>query len=288
MSLGCTFFRGSNVYFIILESADLALAEGKEPGGRADAGGFKEESGLEENINNRVAQESNGEAGSNQLPGDGPKDGGGDGSHESQVEQVFLDAVRDIEDVVFFPDINVDGGDTGNDEEAKGDSHLTTAHESRKILSTIAEQAVAGLQGHVGASTFRLGELGNSEESNLHTLKKTNATHEHNEEDEGDGLVESLPGRGLSAVKGFNGHSKSKREDTNREKNSSPEEGEGSSSFWRLIGFHRLSSGPISHNADQVRCVHDTSDLNCSSNPVGENHEIVVDVIKHHVRGIDL
>jgi len=34
--------------------------------------------------------------------------------------------------------------------------------------------------------------------------------------------------------------------------------------------------------------VHDTSDFDTGSNPVSENHEVVVDVVKHHVGSIDL
>jgi len=226
VSLGGTFFRSSNVNFVELESKSLALKEGKEPCGRADTGGLKEKGQLEEDVDNRVAQESNRELSSNQLPGDGSKDGGGKGSHESQVEH-SLDGVRDTKDVGFVSDIHVDGGDTGDNEEAKSDSHLATAHESRKILATVAEQAVASLEGEAGRSTFGLGELGDGEESNLHTLEKTDAAHENDEEDEGDSIRKSFPCRGLSTVEGFDGDGKGEAQNGKREKNTSPEEGEG-------------------------------------------------------------
>jgi len=288
VSLGGTFLGSSNVDFVELESADLALDEGKEPGGSADSGPLKEESGLEEDIDDRVAQESNREASGNQLPGDGTKDGGGDGTHESQVEKTKLDPVRDIEDVRLVSDINVDGSDTGNDEKAKGDSHLATAHESRKVLSAVLEEAFAGLEGQGGRSALGLRKLGDGEEGNLHTFEKTDAAHKNEEEDEGDSFRKSFPGGGLSTVESFNGDSKGESEDTEGEKDTSPEEDQSESGLGRLVRFNRLSSGPESHHTDQVRSVHDTGYLNSSGNPVGEGHEVVVDVVKHHVGSVTL
>merc|ERR1719343_1468891 len=206
VSLSGTLFGGSNVDFVELESKDLSLDNGKEPGGSADTGGLKEESSLKEDVDNRVAEEGNGELSGDQLPGDGTKDGGNKSSHETQVEH-SLDGVRDTEDVVLNTDFDVDGGNTSDDEEAKGDSHLTTAHESRKILSTVAEQAVACLKSDGRGSTFRLGELGDGEEGDLHPLKKTDAAHKNEEEDKRDSLRKSFPGRGLSTVEGFDGDS---------------------------------------------------------------------------------
>ena len=287
MSLGGTLFRTSNVDLIELESAGLALENSKEPGGRADTGCLEEEGGLEEDVDDRVGKESNREASGNQLPGNGSKDGGGDGSHETQVEHL-LDGVRDTEDVVLVTDINVDGGDTGDDEEAKGDSHLATAHESRKILSAVLEKAFASAEGHGGGSTFGLRKLGDGEESNLHTFKKTDAAHKNEEEDEGDSVRKSFPGGSLSTVKSIDGDGKGEEKNSKGEENTSPEEGEGDSGLRRLVGFNRLSSGPVSHVSDEVGSVHDTGDLNESGNPVGESHEVVVDVIKHHVGSVTL
>mmetsp|Transcript_22933 Transcript_22933/g.49948 ORF Transcript_22933/g.49948 Transcript_22933/m.49948 type:complete len:275 (+) Transcript_22933:152-976(+) len=153
MSLGSTFFRGSDVNFIILESHDLALDRSEEPCGIADTSGFKNESELKEEVNNWVAQEGDGEAGGDQLPCDRSEDSGGDSSHESQVEHL-LDTIRDTEDVLVFTNDNIDSGDTGDYEEAKSNSHLTTTHETGKVASTVAEQTVAGLEGEVRRSTF--------------------------------------------------------------------------------------------------------------------------------------
>mmetsp|Transcript_22932 Transcript_22932/g.49944 ORF Transcript_22932/g.49944 Transcript_22932/m.49944 type:complete len:300 (+) Transcript_22932:152-1051(+) len=178
MSLGSTFFGGSDVNFIVLESHGLALNPSEEPCSIADTGGLEKESGLEEYKDNRVTQESNGEAGCNQLPCDGSENGSGDGSHESQVEHL-LDTIRDTKDVLVFTNNNVDSGDTGDNEEAKSDSHLATAHETGKILSSILEKAVASSQGHTGRSTFGLRKFGDSEKSDLHTFEKTDAAHQN-------------------------------------------------------------------------------------------------------------
>mmetsp|Transcript_8280 Transcript_8280/g.24476 ORF Transcript_8280/g.24476 Transcript_8280/m.24476 type:complete len:499 (-) Transcript_8280:39-1535(-) len=287
MSLSGTFFGGSDVNFIVLESHDLALAPGKEPGGVADTSGLEEESGLEEDVNNRVAQESNGEAGSNQLPCDGSKDGGGNGSHETQIEHL-LDLIRNTEDVLVYSDDNVDGGNTGDNEEAQGDSHLTTAHESREVTSSILEQTFASAEGHKGGSTFGLGELGDGEESNLHSLKKTDTAHEDEEQKERDSLRNSIPGRGLSTVESINGNTKGKSKNSEGEEDTEPEEGEGDSSLRRFVGFDRLSCGPVSHHTDQVGSVHDTGNFDSGSNPISEGHEMGVDVVKHHVGCVTL
>mmetsp|Transcript_8279 Transcript_8279/g.24473 ORF Transcript_8279/g.24473 Transcript_8279/m.24473 type:complete len:298 (-) Transcript_8279:606-1499(-) len=286
-SLGGTFFGGSDVNFIVLESHDLALAPGKEPGGVADTSGLEEESGLEEDVNNRVAQESNGEAGSNQLPCDGSKDGGGNGSHETQIEHL-LDLIRNTEDVLVYSDDNVDGGNTGDNEEAQGDSHLTTAHETGKVLSAVLEKNVAGLHCQLGRSAFRLGKLGNGEESNLHTFEETDAAHEDEEKEERDSLGEGVPGGGLSSVKGFDGDGKGESKNSKREKNTDPEEEKSSTGLNRFVGLNRLSSSPVGHHTDQVRSVHNSGNLNSGGNPVGEGHEVVVDVVKHAVRSINL
>ena len=286
-SLSGTFFGGSDEDFVVLESADLLLDEGQEPGSRADTSGFKHKCQLEEDIDDRVAQESNREASGNQLPCDGSEDGGGDGTHKTQVEHL-LDRIRDAEDVVIDTNFNVNSGNTGNDEEASSDGHLATAHESGKVLSSVLEKAVASLQSKTGRTAFRLGKLGDGEESNLHTLEKSNTAHEDKEENEGDGVRESFPGGGLSTVESFNGNGKGKSKNAKGEKDASPEEDQCDPGFRRLVGFDRLSSGPVSNHTDQIRSVHDTGDLNKSSNPVGEGHEVVVDVVKHAVRSIDL
>jgi hypothetical protein len=160
---------------------------------------------------------------------------------------------------------------------------LTTAHETGQVLSAVLEKALASLESDGGGSTFRLGKLGDSKESNLHTLKKSNTRHEDDEKDEGDSLRDSRPGGGLSKVEGFDGDSKSEAKNTAREQDSSPEEGEGKSGLGRLVGFQRLSGGVVDDHGDQVRSVDNSGDLNQGSNPVGEDHEVVVDVVKHHV-----
>jgi hypothetical protein len=282
MSLSSTLFRSSNVNFVELESKALALKDGEEPGGGADTSGLKEEGGLKEDENNRVAQETNWELSSNQLPGDGTKNSSGKGSHETQVEHL-LDRIRDAEDVFFVTDVDVDGGDTGDDEEAKGDSHLTTAHESRKVLSTVLEKAFASSESHRGRSTFRLRKLGDAEEGNLHTLKKTNAAHKNDEEDERDGIRKSFPGRGLSAVEGLDGDGKGEAKKCAGEKNTSPEEGESDSGLRRFVGLDRLSGGGGDNHVDKVGGVHDSGNLNTGGDSVGEGHEVGVDVVKHHL-----
>jgi len=275
-----------------LKSHGLALNPSEEPCSIADTGGLEKESGLEEYKDNRVTQESNGEAGCNQLPCDGSENGSGDGSHESQVEHL-LDTIRDTKDVLVFTNNNVDSGDTGDNEEAKSDSHLATTHESRKVTSTILEKAFAGAEGQRRRSTFGLGELGNCEESNLHTFEKTDGAHKNEEKDKTDSLVgrfshSKFPGRGLSTVKGLNGDSKGESKNSKREGDTCPEENKGRSRLWGLVGFNRLSSGPVGHHSDQVGCVHDTGNFNTSSNPIGESHEMGVDVVKHHVGSVTL
>ena len=55
-----------------------------------------------------------------------------------------------------------------------------------------------------------------------------------------------------------------------------------------LVGHNWLAGNHVGSNLDEVGEVHDTSLLNEECNPQGEGHEMVVDVVKHTVRGIDL
>jgi hypothetical protein len=165
---------------------------------------------------------------------------------------------------------------------------LTTAHESRKVLSTVLEKAFASSESHRGRSTFRLRKLGDAEEGNLHTLKKTNAAHKNDEEDERDGIRKSFPGRGLSAVEGLDGDGKGEAKKCAGEKNTSPEEGESDSGLRRFVGLDRLSGGGGDNHVDKVGGVHDSGNLNTGGDSVGEGHEVGVDVVKHHVGSIAL
>ena len=284
---GGTFFRGTNVNFVELESSNLLVDHSQEPGAGADTSGLQEQAPTKKHVYQRVGQELKREGSSNQLPGDGSKDGGDDSTQETHVEE-FLDGVRDTEDVSVDTNLNVQGSDTGNDKEAKSDTHLTANHESRKVTSFSAEQKLAGLHGHGVGSAFALWKLRDGEEGNLHTLQHTDERHEHEEQDNGNTIWHRVPHGSLSIEEGLQSNRKAERKDGDGPQASSPEE-EGLRRTARLlIGNNGLSGEPVEEVLNEVGSVHDTSLLNKESNPESESHEVVFDVIKHAVGSIDL
>jgi hypothetical protein len=282
-----TFLGGSDINFVALESSNLLVDDTQEPGSSADTSGFKAKGNLEEDVDKGVGQELNREGRSNQLPGNGGKNGGDKGSQESKVEQL-LDRIRDSEDVLINSNFVGNSGDTGNDEEAKGDSQLTTDHESRQVAATSFEQAVADLLGENGISSVLLGDLSDGEESNLHTLKHTNNTHEQDEKDDRDSSWNTFPHGSASSEKSFKSDGKRKDKDGNGHQTASPEEDSLKTSLGSFVGLDGLSSKFVGSHLDQVTSVHETSHFNDKSDIESKGHEVCVDVVKHAVRGVNL
>eukprot|EP00980_Cylindrotheca_fusiformis_P018569 scaffold6155_cov108-Cylindrotheca_fusiformis.AAC.4 len=129
----------------------------QEPCSCTDTSGFDEKDDAKHNVDIGVGKEGHGEGRSNQLPRDGGKNGGDDSSKESQVEEL-LDTVRNAKDVVVNTNLNIQSGDTGNDEKAKCDGHLTTDHESELVASLTLGNKFTSLAGN-------LGDLGNSKKA---------------------------------------------------------------------------------------------------------------------------
>jgi len=270
--------------------ADFLLNGSKDPCSSAKTNELEDESDVEKDIADRIVDEEEGEGRGSILPRNGGKDGGHDSSLESIVEE-GLGGVRNAENVVALTRNDGKGGEGSDQEEGSDNSQLTSNHKSRQVLSIAPEQKVAGLLAEKGSGTFGCRELGNSEEGNLHSLEISNDGHEDNEKDDGksglDGGV--LDGHGgITVEKGGEDHCNTEPEDGERHENTSPVEGEGESSPWRLVGLDGLSSDRRENVLDQVGGVHDTNEFNNHGNVYGENSEVVVHVVNHHMGGVDL
>ena len=165
----------------------------------------------------------------------------------------------DTKDVLINTNLNIKGGDTGNDEEAQGHTHLTANHETRQVLSFTLEEAVAHTLGHGVVTTVLSLELGGPEEGNLHTLQKTNTAHKDDKQNDRNSIGKSPLGHGgLSLEESLKGNSKGKDQDSKGDDNTDPEEGNLGTRLVGFIGHNRLASNLVGSNLDEVREVHDT------------------------------
>ena len=137
--LGGTFLWRANIFLIALEATDLFVDGSHDPGTGDDAGPFQEEAEPQEDVGQGVRKDGNGKSRGNKLPGDGAEDGGDEGAHEAGIEEV-LDWVRYAKDVVAGACLYVEGGDTGNDEEAQSDTELTADHETGEVATLALEE----------------------------------------------------------------------------------------------------------------------------------------------------
>ena len=119
--LGSTFLRRADIFLIALEATDLLVDGSHNPGTGDNAGPFQEEAEPQEDVGQGVRKDGNGKCRGNELPGDGTEDGGNEGAHEAGIEKI-LDRIRYAKDVLAGAGLHVEGSDTGNDEEAQGDT----------------------------------------------------------------------------------------------------------------------------------------------------------------------
>jgi len=284
---GCALLWGTDVHLIELEARDGLVDGSENPGSGADTGGFQGQTELEEDVHQWVGEEGDWEDGCDELPGDGSDDGGDEGSQKSSVEEL-LGGVRDIEDVLAFAHLDIESGDTGDDEEAHGDADLAADHESWKVASLSTEEKFASLAGNWVVSTFILWELGDREESDLHTLEHTDDGHEDEEEDDGDSVWNSRPHGGLSIEESGEGDGHGVAQDGEGEEDAAPVEGILGTVAWCFLGLDFLAGDPDEEHLDEVTRVQKSGELDGEGDVEGEDGEVVVDVVKHAEGGIDL
>jgi hypothetical protein len=284
--LGTTLFSSSNVDFVTLETGNLLVEGGKDPGTLAETGGFKAKADAEEDVDQRIGQELKGEGGGNQLPRDGSGNGQEDGTKETKVEE-FLKTVRDTEDVLFTV-IDFNGSDTGDDEHARDNAKLTANHETGKVLATALEEKFAGLLGKDGVTTFVGGDTGDGEESNLHTFEETNDAHEDKEENHGDTGGDLFPDGSLAGEESIQSGGEAETEDSKRHKTTGPEEGGGETITRGLVGLNGLSGHLGDEDLDNVGSMQQAGELNRHGDVESEDGKVVVDVVKHARASVDL
>ena len=289
---GGTFFGGSDVNFIALETGNTLVDGGKEPRGVAETRVFQGQSTVQKNVDQGEGEESEGEGTGNQLPGNGGKDSSKDGTQESHTKEL-LESIGDTKDVViggvsFFVKVDLDREDTSNNEEAKSDSHLTTNHETGEVASVVLEEQVNSTLGPRSVGTFGFGELADGEESDLHTFQHTNDDHEEEQQKDRGDRRNTIPDGGLIVKDSGKGDGNGETKNTNGEENTGPVEDEGESGLGGFLRFNGGLGEPVEAITDEVAHVHDTGELNSQSGVESDGHEVVVDVVKHTMRGIAL
>jgi hypothetical protein len=178
------FFRGANIYLIILISHGIFVDLSNDPGSVADARTLEAQGKDEEDAGDGTINKGNGEGQGGILPRDGGNNGGDDGTVEAKVEEL-LGTVADAEDVVALTRRDVEAGDGTNGEETGHNGQLPANHESREVASISTKEDLGGLLSKpVGPALFH-GELCHAEECDLHTLET--ADNEHEEEEHEDG-----------------------------------------------------------------------------------------------------
>mmetsp|Transcript_12174 Transcript_12174/g.18542 ORF Transcript_12174/g.18542 Transcript_12174/m.18542 type:complete len:279 (-) Transcript_12174:645-1481(-) len=264
--LSGAFFWSSNVSFVVLETHNRLLDHSQEPRSSADSGSFQKQTPAQQHVDQWVGQKLNWESRSNQLPRNRSKNGSNDGSQNTSVEKV-LSNVRNPENIVINTNLNVQCCHTSNDEEAESHTHLTSAHESWKILSFSTEQQFASTKSHWVFSTFALLKLRNCKEGNLHTFQHTNNTHQQKEKDHRNSFWNTWPHGRVASEESRKSHSQSKAQNCKRPNHTSPEPNVRQCITRRLVRFNRLSSEVVGHDLNEVRKVHHASLLNQQSNP---------------------
>lgn len=119
-----TFFSSSNVYFVALETNNLAVDSRNDPGTLTETCPFEEKAEAQQEVGNGGGQEGLGECRRHQLPRNGGNNRGNESTEKTSVKQ-GLYTIRNSKNV-FFAVAELDGSDTGHNEEAHGDTHLTT------------------------------------------------------------------------------------------------------------------------------------------------------------------
>jgi hypothetical protein len=195
----------SNVYLISLETSELLVDSSNDPCSCADSSGFKEEAPAEQEISDGAGQEGNGESRCNQLPGNGSDNGSNECSKKTSVEK-FLHTSIYSKDILGTIVCDRDRSYASNEEHTGYDTELTSHHESREVVTFSRVQQVTCPQGPYGISTFGSRDLGDGEESNLHTLEHTNDGHEDEEDNDCEPCRYSLPHGGLVIEESFQGN----------------------------------------------------------------------------------
>mmetsp|Transcript_10904 Transcript_10904/g.22831 ORF Transcript_10904/g.22831 Transcript_10904/m.22831 type:complete len:265 (-) Transcript_10904:797-1591(-) len=203
--LCCTLLSSANVHFITLESSNLLVSGSKHPCTRADASRLKEQTPTQEHIHQRVGQERKRKRRCHKLPRNGTQNCCDHSTKQTRVEEA-LHTIRHSKDVRVRANLNLQGGHSRNHKEAQGHTQLTPNHETCQVVRLAAEQKVTSHHRKLRLATLTLGQLRNSKERNLHTLKQTNTTHQHKEQNHTNSRRKTLPNGGLLVEQSLKSH----------------------------------------------------------------------------------
>ncbi len=177
---GHALLGGADVYLVVLELADLLHDSGDDPGAVADSGPLEAQGEDEEDVGDGTVHEGVGKGRCSVLPGDGGKDGGDDGTVQTEVQEL-LGTIGNTEDVVALARRDVKAGDGGDEEETGDNGELTPDHESWEVTPVSVEEYVVSLLAKDTLRAFFPRELCRAEVGDLHCLERANDGHKEEE-----------------------------------------------------------------------------------------------------------
>ena len=284
--LGGPFLGGANEDFVALETGNLSVDHGHHPGTLAETGPLEKEAETEQNVRDRSGQKGHGKGRRHQLPRNGGDNGGNERTEQARVEE-GLDTVRDAKDVLLVV-VQLDGGDARHDKKAHGDAHLSAHHETGQVAGVALEEHVARFLGPRVEGAFLFGHAGDGKKGNLHALEHADNGHEDKKEDHRGGGWDTVPHGGLSVKEGRQGDGKGKGENGQGHEDAAPEKqfAEGRAGF--LFGLERLARGPGKKHLHEIAAVQQSGNFNRHGHKEGERGKVVVDVVEHAPRRVDL
>ena len=272
------------VDLVRLEASDELVETTKDPGTGADSRRFEDQTDADNGVDERIGKEGKGEGRGNDFPGEGTNNGGDNSSGKTRVQE-SLEAISDTKDVLVVVAVGW-GGDTGDDEYASGNEDLTSNQESLQVLPSEGQLTV--LVGNSVMLEFLLWEFDDSEESNLHTLHHTDDSHQDEQDNDRHVWRDALPHTGLAIEESSNGNGKGESEDSQGHHDTDPEEEYLDSRARWLVGVDCLAGDLGENHLDKVDAVEKTGELNSQRDVGSEEHEVVVDEVKHAVGSVDL
>jgi hypothetical protein len=258
----------------------------KDPSSRANSGSLEDEAEADNKVDQRVGQEGNRKWRSNDTPCQGSNNSRDDSSKETRVEEV-LEALADTENGILISiSINIKGGDTRNNEHAASHTDLVTNQGSLQVLTTGGKLTV-GVSNRVLFEVF-LGEIDNSEQSNLHTLHHADEAHEDEENNNRNNFRDATPHRCLTIEERNQCNRECETQDGKRHDNAGPEEEVLDGAARGLFRLDRLASDLGENDLDQVDAVQKAGHFNGKWYVRSEQHEVVVQEVKHAVGSVNL
>eukprot|EP00977_Amphora_coffeiformis_P013779 scaffold3677_cov206-Amphora_coffeaeformis.AAC.8 len=181
---------------------------------------FEGQTYAQQNVPKGTPQKVSRKGRGDQLPDNGSQNGRDNGPGQTGIEK-GLQGTGHAKDGFFFGIVQVDihGGQSRND---------------KKVIALV--QYLAGVGRHGGGIAFGGGQFCHGEKGNLHALQHADNVHAQKEQNNGNAVGDSRPGRRLSVEECGNGHGQTSHEDPEAHNDASPKEESLEPRPWGFLG----------------------------------------------------